>query len=284
MTGEDVMQRIEFEAAQRVVFAQNGLKTFDDFITFDKGKQINRNEKRDVHILTLQGSQGECTYFMKRFFSPHPKDMLFTIRNFGRLCSQAELEWRAAHILLNNGIDTYRPACWGAQTFCGIERRSFFVTEKINGRSLIEFLLDRWESFDRPRQEKLVRELAAFFRKLHGARFSLPDSYLWHLFLIEPIGANQPYQFAIIDLHRMQLNAAASRHAARNLGALLFSLPDEWFDARLRELFIDTYLESDNGDTAIADRRMFLDTLEKRQQTLIARRGKPGLERLKKLA
>ena len=58
------MQRIEFEAAQEAIFAQNGLKTVDDFITFDKGKRINRNEKRDVHILTLQSPQGQRTYFM----------------------------------------------------------------------------------------------------------------------------------------------------------------------------------------------------------------------------
>lgn len=277
------MQRIEFEAAQEAIFAQNGLKTVDDFITFDKGKQINRNEKRDVHILTLQSPQGPRTYFMKRFFSPHPKDMLFTFMNFGKLCSQAELEWRNAHTLLHNGIGTYRPAAWGADTCCGIERRSFFVTQKIDGRSLIDFLLDQWDSFDQSQQEKLVKSLAAFFRKLHRIKVSLPDSYLWHLFLIEPIAPAESYQFAIIDLHRMQLNAAASRHAARNLGALLFSLPDEWFDTRLRDVFINTYLELADGE-AVANRQAFLDTLKKREQTLTARRKKPGLERLKQLA
>lgn len=277
------MQRIEFDAAQEAVFVQNDMKRFEDFFGYDKGKTINRNEKRDVNILRLDGPDGPRVYYMKRFFSPHPKDMLFTIRNFGRLCSQAELEWRNAHILLDNGIETYRPAVWGAHTFCGIEMRSFFITEKLNGRSLIDYLLNNWSTFETPQQDKLVIGLARFFRTLHQARLSLPDSYLWHLFVMEPIDPRQAYRFAIIDLHRMQINAASSRHAPRNLGALMFSLPDEWFDARLRELFINTYLESTDG-TLIADRQAFLETLKKREQILTARRKKPGLEKLKKLA
>jgi hypothetical protein len=78
---------------------------------------INRNKKRNVSILRLPSQEGQRVYFMKRFFSPHLKDMLFTVRNFGRLCSQAELELRNARILLDNGIETYHPVCWGVETF-----------------------------------------------------------------------------------------------------------------------------------------------------------------------
>jgi hypothetical protein len=277
------MHYIEFNPAFESIFAQNGLRTFEDFIHWDEGQMINRNEKRDVTILRFATSDGPRVFFMKRFFSPHLKDMVFTFRNFGRLCSQAELEWRSSSILLENGIETYRPACWGAQTCCGIERRSFFVTEKINGRSLIEFLLENWSGFASHQQEKLIIGMARFFRKLHTARLSLPDSYLWHLFILEPIDPQQPYRFAIIDLHRMRINAAAWHHAARNLGALLFSLPEEWFDTKLRELFLNTYLEPVEGKT-ITNQKAFLDTLKKREKILIARRKKPSIDRLKKMA
>lgn len=280
------MQRIELEAAHEAVFMRNGLETFDDIFSYETGEMINRNEKRDVSILRLDVpdcAEGCHVYYRKRFFSPHPKDMLFTIRNFGKLCSQAELEWRNAHILLNNGIETYRPVVWGAETWCGIERRSFFITDKIDGESLINFLLDRWGAFDRAEQEKLVVGLARFFNKIHQARLCLPDSYLWHLFLLEPIETSPAYRFAIIDLHRMQINAGGWRHAARNLGALLFSLPDEWFDAQLRELFVNSYLEPVNGES-MRNRDAFLETLKKREQTLISRRKKPDIERIKQLA
>lgn len=277
------MQRIEFDSAHEAIFGRNGLRTVDDFIGYGRGQTINRNEKRDVTVLRLETGDGPRVYFMKRFFSPHLKDMLFTVRNFGKLCSQAELEWRNAHTLLDSGIETYRPVAWGADTCCGIERRSFFITEKIDGRSLIEYLLEHWSGFDAAQQDKLVAGLARFFRQLHQAQLSLPDSYLWHLFVMEPIDPQQAYRFAIIDLHRMQINAAAAGHAARNLGAFLFSLPDEWFDARLRELFIRSYLDAADA-ASIRDRQAFLDTLNKRENTLVARRKRPNLDRLKTMA
>ncbi len=274
------MKTIEFDFKHETVFTQNGLNSFDDFIDCIKGQMINRNKKRSVTILHLASLDGPRIYFIKRFFSPHLKDMLFTVRNFGKLCSQAELELRNAHILLGNGIETYHPVCWGAQTCCGIKQRSFFITEKIKGMSLIEFLFDQWKNFDASKCETLVIAMAQFFRKLHQARVCLPDSYLWHLFLLEPIDMQKPCRLAIIDLHRMRINAAASGQAALNLGALLFSMPHEWFDDRLRELFLNVYVELTDG-SPIADHNAFLEAVIKREQTLMARRQKPDLEYLK---
>ncbi len=276
------MKRIAVAPNHAEVFARQGLREFGDFFDISDGQTINRNEKRDVTILRFSQQDSQRVYFRKRFFCPHPKDMLFTFRNFGRLCSQGELEWRCANLLLANGIETYHPAAWGVQTLCGIERRSFFLTEKIDGQSLIEFLLAHWDGFDTPQQEKLVVGLAQLFRTLHQAKISLPDSYLWHLFVLNPVAADKPYRFAIIDLHRMRVNAAAAKHAAHNLGALLFSLPDEWFDSRLRELFLETYLQPSEG-FPITDHAVFLAELKKREQTLIARRKKPNLARLQKM-
>lgn len=276
------MKRIEFDPGHEKVFTQNGLNAFDDFIDYSKGQMINCNKKRNVSILHLPSQDVPRIYFMKRFFYPYFKDMLFTVRNFGRLCSQAELEFRNARILLNNGIETYHPVCWGVHTCCGIEQRSFFVTEKIHGQSLIEFLFEHWNTFNEARRETLIIAMAQLFRKLHQARLSLPDSYLWHLFLDEPIDVAKPYKFAIIDLHRMMVNVSAPRHAAHNLGALLFSLPDEWFDLRLRNLFLNSYLELSNGNM-ITRRGTFLETVINCERTLTGRRKKPDLEYLKRM-
>jgi hypothetical protein len=276
------MKHIEIDPGHEAIFTQNGLNTFDDFIGCSKGQIINQNKKRNVSILQLHSHNGQMVYFIKRFFSPYLKDMLFTFRNFGKLCSQAELELRNARILLTNGIETYHPVCWGTHTCCGIEQCSFFVTEKIQGRSLIEFLFDYWGVFDTGRHEKLVFELARFFRQLHSARLSLPDSYLWHLFLLEPIDMRQDYRFAIIDLHRMQINSASPMHVARTLGSLLFSLPEEWFDARLRNMFVKIYLEL-SGANPITNQHAFMEILKKREHILRKRRKKPDLQYLKRM-
>ena len=274
------MKNIVFDSAHEKIFSQNGLKEFDDFIDFSRGQIIHRNKKRNVSIMRLPSHEGERVYFMKRFFSPHFKDMLFTVRNFGRLCSQAELEIRNARILLDSDIETYHPVCWGAKTFCGIEKRSFFITERIHGRSLIDFLFDHWKAFDMVQRKTLMVELAKFFKKLHQAKLSLTDAYLKHLFLVEPINHRPPYHFAIIDLHRMQINVTALRHAACNLAAFLFSLPDEWFDIHLRDLFLHTYLELSDTNP-IMNSKAFLKTVKKREHTLMSRRKKISIEHLK---
>jgi hypothetical protein len=274
------MKRIEFDPEHKGIFTQNGFNAFDDFFDCSKGQLINQNRKRNVSILKLPSLQGERIYFIKRFFSPHLKDMFFTVRNFGKLCSQAELELRNARTLLEKGVETYHPVCWGVNTRCGIERNSFFITAKVQGVNLIQFIIDKWNIFDQSERESLVVAMAQFFRKLHEARVSLPDSYLWHLFLLEPIDLRQPYQFAIIDLHRMQINSTTSRHAAHDIGALSYSLPDEWFDTPLRNLFLNVYLEL-SDENAITNHDAFLKIMKKRECKLIARRQKPDLEYLK---
>jgi hypothetical protein len=274
------MKRIEFDPEHKAIFTQNGFNAFDDFLDCSKGQLINQNRKRNVSILHLPSQHGERIYFIKRFFSPHLKDMFFTVRNFGKLCSQAELELRNARTLLEKGIETYHPVCWGVNTRCGIELNSFFITEKVQGLNLIEFLIDKWNIFDQSEREGLVMAMAQFFRKLREARVSLPDSYLWHLFLLEPIDLRQPYRFAIIDLHRMQINSTTSRHAAHDIGALLYSLPDEWFDTPLCNLFLNVYLEL-SDENAITNHGVFLKIMKKRETKLIARRQKPDLEYLK---
>jgi hypothetical protein len=274
------MKRIEFDPEHEKIFTQNGFNGFDDFMDCSKGQMINQNKKRNVSILRMPSQQGQRVYFLKRFFSPHLKDMLFTVRNFGKLCSQAELELRNAHILLDKDIETYHPVCWGVKTCCGIERSSFFITEKIQGLSLIDFLIDQWDVFDKAERESFVIAMAQFFRKLRQARVSLPDSYLWHLFMLEPIDPNRSYRFAIIDLHRMQINTTTSMHAANDIGALSYSLPNEWFDDRMRNLFLKVYLEM-SDDNPIINHDVFLKIMKKRENKLIARRQKPDPEYLK---
>ena len=120
------MERVVFEKKWACYFDHQGLRDFDDFFEYHQGDMVNQNTKRNVVVMTLSDGKSEKTFFMKRFFNPHLKDMLFTLRNFGKFCSQGELEWRNAHILLDNGIETYHPVCFGFRSICGIERQSFF--------------------------------------------------------------------------------------------------------------------------------------------------------------
>ncbi len=267
------MVKVEFAKDWAPVFEKAGLKSLEDFFDFSAGQTINKNKKREVLAMTLPAADGEKELFMKRFFEPHFKDMLFTIRNFGSLCSQAACEWKDAQILLQHGIDTYHPVCFGHQMRLGLEKKSFIITEKINGMCMTDFVTANWLNLDQPQKEKSITAMAKFVRKIHNAKISMPDLYLWHIFMTKTPPADDITEddFAIIDLHRMRINISNRNARIRDLGALDFSMSDKYFDDSLREVFLDTYMATADADERIA----FSRKIKNRSRVLANRRRRP---------
>jgi len=237
------VERVVFAESWQPVFAGFGLKSFDDFFYFSGGKKINKNKKRDVSILTFGDEPNRKVFFLKRFRYPHFKDMFFAWRNFGWLCSQARCEWENARFLLDNGIGTYKPVCYGEQIRFGLERKSFFITENVQGQCLTDFVRQKWHHLKTEQKEKIIVSLAKFIRKVHDVGLNLPDLYLWHIFISETEhseGGNE-YEFAVIDLHRMTLNVTNKKRQIRNLGRLDHSMVDKYFDKAIRRLLVKSY-------------------------------------------
>ena len=252
------MEKVIIAQPWQQVFEEHGLSTFDDFYNFADGQPIHTNPKRNVQFFTLGNGQNQKMLFMKRFCHPHFKDMIFTLSNFGRLLSQAECEWENANLLLNNGIAAYKPACFGQKTICKIELKSFFITEKLPGRCLTDFIADNWLRLDQPEKEKIIVSLGRLIRKAHDANISLPDLYVWHIFIDEKPDGN--YDFAVIDLHRMAHNVTSENQKLENLGRFTHSMTEKYFDDDLRELFIRSYADDNwpNGlDKLIAKVKRF---------------------------
>jgi hypothetical protein len=266
------MIKIEFAKGWAEQFESVGLRKFEDFFDYSAGRTINHNEKRDVVVMELSFGPQRKEFFMKRFFNPHLKDILFTFRNFGSVCSQAMCEWKNANILLKNGVRTYRPICCGEQKILGIERRSFFITAKLEGECFTDFLGRKWAWLDRCEKEKIISELASFVRGIHDAGIGLPDLYVWHLFIREKKGddTNTEYEFAIIDLHRMRINAGPAQ-CVRDLGALDFSMLDTYFDNELRRFFLDSYMP----EKVVSEKDVFWRNVKKRSSVLFGRRKRP---------
>jgi len=262
--------RVEFAKDWAQVFEKAGLKSLDDFFDFCAGQTINKNKKREVVAMTLPTPGGEKELFMKRFFKPHFKDMLFTIHNFGSLCSQAACEWKNIDILLQQGIDTYHPVCFGRRMHLGLEKKSFIVTEKINGAPLTDFVAANWLDLAQPQKETIITAMAKFVRKIHNAKISVPDLYLWHIFIKKTSPADDVTEddFAIIDLHRMRINISNRNARIRDLGALDFSMQDKYFDDGLREAFLNTYMATSDADERIA----FSRKIKNRSRVLAGRR------------
>ncbi|MHC5061516.1 MAG: lipopolysaccharide kinase InaA family protein [Planctomycetota bacterium] len=246
---KEAMVKVEFAKDWASIFEEAGLKSLEDFFEFSAGQTVNKNKKREVVAMTLDTPAGEKEFFMKRFFKPHFKDTLFTVRNFGRICSQAGCEWRNINTLLDSGIDTYHPVCYGRQMHFGLEKKSFIITEKINGMCLTDFVAADWLDLDQLQKENIIAALAKFVRKIHNAKISMPDLYLWHIFMTKTPLPDQVTEddFAIIDLHRMRINVSNRNDQIRNLGALDFSMSDKYFDDAVRELFLNAYTSDTPG-------------------------------------
>jgi hypothetical protein len=262
------MDKVVFEKDRGVFFASHGLYRFEDFFNYGEGRTINENAKRNVIVLNLEDNGRMRTFYMKRFIKPHLKDMLSTVWSFGTLCSQAEAEWRNARILLDNGIETYHPVCYGVRSCCGIERQSFFMTEQINGPCLPDYLSEHWARLDTSGRQGLVVRLGLFFQKIHAAGIALPDSYIWHVYRIPTPAAPDGFELGMIDLHRMKIRTHGNRPAAKDLGAFLFSLPDGFMDEPLRSLFMDSYL----SDGRIRNPNAFRRAVNQWKQKIAARR------------
>ncbi len=266
--------RVTFAEGWQQRFAEWGLRSFEDFFDYDDGLLINRNTKRNVVEMRLGTDDKPEIFFRKRFFSPHWKDVFFTLRNFGSICSQAACEWKNTHALLDIGIETYRPVCYGEETIFGIERRSFFVTARLAGPCLTDWLRQRGANPESPELAEMVLQMARLFRQIHDAGFRMPDLYVWHMFLT----GRQPWSpesFALIDLHRMMIRRRGLAQRARDLGAFVYSMAEPFFDERLRILLLDSYLKGGIE----GNRERFIVAVKKRRQTLMRRRGIPEYAR-----
>jgi hypothetical protein len=265
------MKQVVFSNPWRTFFEELGFRSFEDFFDAFEGTQINKNTKRSVLTRTFEQGPQSRTFFLKRFFNPHFKDMLFALYHWRRPCSQGQLEWNSANYLLSHGIGSYRPACFGEISILGIERRSFFLTEKLTGMSLTDFFKQYWPAMDTRQQEKLLSELARFIQKIHGLRVSLPDLYAYHLFVERQMDA---YSFAVIDLHRMSINVPSWRMPAariENLARLNFSLRDEYITPAQRQFLLRQSL-NDLPESNVDDR---IEKILRRTDRIHHRRKQP---------
>jgi hypothetical protein len=267
------MVKVEFTGNWEQFFREHDLQSFEDIFEYSGGTVINRNKKRDVIAVTLGDGDERKEFFVKRFSKPHFKDMLFTLTNFGRLCSQAACEWKNANFLLQNNIGTYRPVCFGFRNAFGLERESFFMTEKLDSCCLKDFVAEHWSDCPQARKEKIIVAIAKLARKIHDLNIAMPDLYIWHIFLSDRHNNDGPgvEDLAIIDLHRMRINVRSTREKIKDLAALNYSMLDKYFDRHLRELLINTYLEG----AAVADRGKIVLEIQKRTEKKKRRRRHP---------
>jgi tRNA A-37 threonylcarbamoyl transferase component Bud32 len=264
------VQRIVFADSWSEFFAEAGLRSFDDFFEHLAAEAIGANNRRSVVTFNLGSGSHEKKFFMKRFLRPHFKDIFSARRNVGESCSQGRYEWENARLLLDNGIETYRPVCYGEETKWGIETKSFVVTEELRSECLSDFVREKWHTLERSQQEKIVAGLGAFVRRIHALNVSLPDLYVYHIYVTE--SAAGKYDFAVIDLHRMSRDVTNRNKKSKNLGRLHHSMLDDYFDNELKQLLVKSYA----ADSRESDVTTLVARVERLSAVVSAKRRKKG--------
>ncbi|MEN6385621.1 MAG: lipopolysaccharide kinase InaA family protein [Phycisphaerales bacterium] len=235
------MQKIFIEDSWKSVLAANGMKTFEDFYHNENKTCINRNQKRNVSRIKLNTDAGEKTFYLKRFRNSHFKDTLFTFLNTGKFMSQAGYEWSNMKLLEKNNIGVPNCICYGEDVPFGLERQSFMITLELNKQCFTDFVNQNWASLPQDEKEKIIIALAGTLSKIHKIGIGLTDLYVWHIYISKTEKGD--YDFAFIDLNRMKRNCYGQSERMKNLGRLLFSMQENYFDKSLRRLLIETYAE-----------------------------------------
>ncbi len=244
------MEKVVFSDGWQRYFEEKGLACFDDIYDYPDGVVVDKNSKRNVKRIAFGADGLGYVFYMKRFDQPHLKDTFFAFRNYGKVMSLGRLEWENARLLLENGIETYRPACYGEKVICGIERRSFLVTKELSGVCLADFVADDWFETTEDVRERIVSELGAFVERICRAKVCLPDLYVWHIYIMnKPAQARgRGYRFAVIDLHRMSHDVRGERFEVENLARLHHSMRQEYFGEDLKRLLVESYAQAAQRD------------------------------------
>jgi len=236
-------QKVVYADSFEPLFKKSGFTKLEDFFNTEPALKSAKTQKRFVEPLVLKEGTQAKSFFVKRFYYSHFADVLSSIANFGCVISQAECEWRNAKLLLSKGFKAYKPICYGEQKIFAFEKRSFFISEALESAPLSDFVANNWPVFPMAQKEDIIRSLGETVRKVHDVGISMPDLYIWHVF-IEPKESGG-YEFTFIDLHRMRPNVKKAAEKIKNLGRLDFSLRRQYFTRPLRELLIHSYAGSD---------------------------------------
>jgi len=260
-------EKVFFEEGYKDIFVAAGLESFSDFLDFDGGQIVNKNSRRQVIKFSLDDNGTSREFFLKCFFTPQLKDIFFVCRNLGKLGTQAQLEWQTTRVLNENGVGTYKMACFGEKRSWGIERASFFVTEKIDAAELPEYVSQNWPQMNEKEKLSMLCDLGKTVKRIHTAKLSLPDLYLWHFFVTADEAGR--FDFSVIDLHRAKHNITSRSERIKNLGRLYFSMSDKYFTAEHKYQLVKSY--ADAGYEFITEKllhqvRSYADVIAKRRR------------------
>ncbi len=189
------------------------------------------------------------------------------------------VEARNIRRLAADGVASMDLVAYGERLRPDGRLESFLLTEELEGfEPLDDFLKRRF----RPRGalgpaardrdlDRLIRNVAAVARALHGAGYNHRDLYCCHFFVREP--AKGAFEVRLIDLQRVEHRRRFRRRwLVKDLAQLGYSAPGAWIGTSHRLAFFRHYLGVER--LRRSDKRLIRAVLAKQRR--IARREGPA--------
>jgi heptose I phosphotransferase len=202
----------------------HGLDVFD-VVDDLRGESVREMAGRSTIRVELDGAG----FYAKRHFGTGWREIFKNLLTLRRPVIDAGNEYRATRALSAAGVSTLEIAGFGLRGRNPARRRSFLITDELAPVKSLEAYVLRWpEEPPAPGlKRRLIEEVAAISRAMHGAGINHRDYYLCHLLMLHPelFGPQAPDpRIFVVDLHRAEIrNAVPYRWLVKDLGSLYFS-------------------------------------------------------------
>lgn len=191
-------------------------------------------------------------------------------------------EYRAIRALSAAGVKTLEIAGFGTRGRNPARRKSFLITEELAPVRSLESYALRWpeEPPSFVLKRRLIKEVAAISRAMHGAGINHRDYYLCHLLMQHPDRfdpkVNDPGIF-VVDLHRADVRRAVPyRWLVKDLGSLYFSAFEIGLTRRDRLRFLEAYFQMPWREVLTRRAGLIADVV-KRAQSLYRKGRRKGI-------
>lgn len=222
------------------------LKSFEDFMSTMQGEILGERSNRVRMRITLKSLDGPWIFYLKRHHRPGFFGRLARGLGISSKVSAGRQELTNIIRLKKAKLATMTVAAVG-ESLDGADG-SFIMVENLAGyESLDDFLKDFLPKSNQPEQvrkrRELIRAVASYIRKLHGAGMVHQDLYLCHLFVRPEDPADS---LSMIDLQRIrQLRRVRGRARLKDLAALNYSAEQVGVSRTDRLRFILEYFQRD---------------------------------------
>lgn len=227
--------------------SQLGLTSLDAVFAFDSGRDlakpnIGRFRRRLQFEVVPAGAEHPVKVYLKRYDRAPIVEQLRHWFCHHRRMSFARMEHETATQLAAAGVHTPHTVAWAERWGTLFERRSFLMTEAIQGSRSLESALP--SCFAGPltatkqhARRDFIRRLASFVRLFHSTGYRHRDLYLSHIF------CSDNGEFCLIDLARASRPFFRRRYQVKDIAQLHYSSPLPSFSRTDRLRFYLAYVD-----------------------------------------